>query len=240
MLLNNLNANTRYYYKIYLSSSLAGVGDEADVEHSFITSRSKGSSFTFGVQGDSHPERGQTEWESTLYQRTMNTVANDNADLYFLLGDDFSVDTTKENVISQSLVSERYKIQRPYLGSLGASTSIYLVNGGHEQAAKYLQSYPDGSTYSANNRQIPIWAQNARNSFFSQPADGEGNGFYTGNAEKIPGIDGDYLRNYFAFNWGDATFITLDPYWASSLPVDEPYPLPGLGITSFVLFLFII
>ena len=48
--------------------------------------------FTFGVQGDSHPERLDRMYHPDLYVRTMEIVRHDRPDFYITLGDDFSVD----------------------------------------------------------------------------------------------------------------------------------------------------
>ena len=125
------------------------------------------------------------------------------------MGDDFSIDpiiskgqATKENV------EKIYRTHREWLSALGATTAIFLVNGNHEQAAQYLL---DGSTSNP-----AVLAGNARNKFYPQPAP---DGFYTGDELEVPGIG--KLRDYFAWNWGDALFITLDPYWHSKYAVDN-------------------
>lgn len=118
-----------------------------------------------------------------------------------MLGDDFSVDTINQanpRAVTQPQVVERYLIQRPYLGILGRTTPVFLVNGNHEQAARYLL---DGTP---NN--VAVWAQNARNSLYPQPAP---DAFYSGNPELIEHIG--LLRNYFAWTWGDALFVCIDP-----------------------------
>jgi hypothetical protein len=133
-------------------------------------------------------------------------VADDRPDFYFLLGDDFSVDTLKER--TQQTVEGVYTKQLPYLGLVAHSTPLILVNGNHEQAAKYiLDGTPNNSA---------VWAQNARNRLYNQP---EPDGFYTGNTQPVEHIG--LLKNYTAFTWGDALFITLDPYWHSDSAVDN-------------------
>jgi hypothetical protein len=126
------------------------------------------------------------------------------------MGDDFSVDTLDPATVTQAQVRERYTLQRPYLGLIGSSAPVFLVNGNHEQAARYLL---DGTT---NN--VAVWAQNARNSLYSQPAP---DGFYSGNPEVVPFIG--LLRNHYAWTWGDALFVVIDPYWASPVCVDNPF-----------------
>ena len=207
--LDGLLANTRYYYHVQFSAS-AGGGSVASAEQGFQTARPPGTAFTFAIQGDSHPERERSEFNAELYQRTLTAVAADAPDFYLTSGDDFSVDTLDPATIDRSKVEARYTLQRPWLGIVGKRAPVFLVNGNHEQAARYLL---DGT---ANN--VAVWAQNARNALYSQPAPG---GFYTGNTEQVPFIG--LLRNYYAWTWGDALFVVIDPYWASPVAVDNVF-----------------
>ena len=43
--------------------------------------------------------------------------------------------------------------------------------------------------------------------------------FYSGNSTEIPGVG--LPRDYYAWTWGDALFVTLDPYWHSKNAVDN-------------------
>jgi hypothetical protein len=206
---DGLKGDTRYYYRLHYQAS-DGAGSGPTGEHTFHTARLPGSTFTFTLQGDSHPERAKTQFDPDLYTRTLLTAASDAPDFHLTMGDDFSVDTIDPTVVSAAKVAERYTIQRPYLGLIGDSAPVFLVNGNHEQAARYLlDGTPDN---------VAVWAQNARNGYYSQPAP---DGFYTGNAESIPFVG--LLRNYFAWTWGDALFVVIDPYWSSPVCVDDPY-----------------
>lgn len=207
--ISGLSANTRYYYRLYFQPQETSISAPTD-EYTFHTARVSGSTFTFSIQGDSHPERAGQQFNSDLYRRTLLTAAADQPDFYLTIGDDFSVDQLSPSTVTATQVVERYIIQRPYLSMIGRSAPVYLVNGNHEQAARYLL---DGTP---NN--IAVWAQNARNSYYSQPTP---DSFYTGNSEIVPFIG--LLRNYFAWTWGDALFVVIDPYWASSVCVDDPF-----------------
>jgi len=207
--LSGLSADTKYYYRLYFKATGQTAFSPAD-EYTFHTARPAGSTFVFSVQGDSHPEREKTQFDAALYTRTLLTAAADNPDFYLTIGDDFSVDTLDPLTITAAQVTERYTIQRPYLGLIGRTAPVFLVNGNHEQAARYLL---DGTP---NN--VAVWAQNARNTHYSQPAT---DGFYTGNTEVVPYIG--LLRNHFAWTWGDALFVTIDPYWGSPTCVDDPF-----------------
>lgn len=209
MEIGNLQADTRYNYRLFYKADSENAFTPTD-EFSFQTARSIGKSFTFCIQGDSHPERERNQFNGDLYLRTLNTAAADMPDFYIALGDDFSVDTLDPSTISSEKVAERYTVQRPYLGIIGRSAPVFLVNGNHEQAARYLL---DGTP---NN--VAVWAQNSRNTYYSQPAP---DGFYSGNTENVPFIG--LLRNYYAWTWGDALFVVIDPYWGSEECVDEPF-----------------
>jgi hypothetical protein len=129
-----------------------------------------------------------------------------------MLDCDWSSDVCSSDLrkIDASQVTARYTLQRPYLGLIGRSAPLFLVNGNHEQAAHYLlDGTPDN---------VAVWAQNARNALYSQPAP---DAFYGGNSETLPFIG--LLRNYYAWHWGDALFVVIDPYWSSPNCVDEPF-----------------
>ena len=204
----NLQPNMRYYYRMRFRGPGGGEFKEGQ-EYTFQTHRTPGSTFTFGVQGDSHPERRQ-RFEPDLYTRTLLAAASDRPDFYILMGDDFSVDTLNAETINADLVAQRYTLQLPYLDLIARSSPLFLVNGNHEQAAGYLL---DGTP---NN--VAVWAQNARNLYYPQPAP---DGFYTGNTQPVEFIG--LLRNYYAWTWGDALFVVIDPYWPSPVVVDNVF-----------------
>ena len=197
--ITGLQASTRYYYRINYDG-------KTGVERSFFTQRSPGSTFSFDIQGDSHPERINKEFSADLYMRTLQSAAADLPDFYLTIGDDFSVDSLKE--VNEAAVRDLYLTQRQWLGLVNAP--VFLVNGNHEQAAL---ANLDGS---ANN--VAVWAQNARNDFFPQPAP---DGFYSGDSVEIEFIG--QLRDYYAFTWGDALFVVIDPYWHTQQVVDNPF-----------------
>jgi hypothetical protein len=197
--LEGLQANTRYYCRLHGAS-------DAGPEHTFITQRGAGSSFTFDIQGDSHPERDGKQFDAALYTRTLLGAAADAPDFYIAMGDDFSVDTLQ--TVNAQTVRDVYLRQREWLGLPGAP--VFLVNGNHEQASL---ANLDGT---ANN--VSVWAQTSRNSLYPQPAP---DNFYTGDSQAVEHIG--LLRDYYAFTWGDALFVVIDPYWHSPQTVDNQF-----------------
>jgi hypothetical protein len=207
-LIDGLQPNTRYYYRINYEVVPVSARDNGIVgaEHTFVTQRAPGSTFTFDIQGDSHPERVKKQFDANLYTRTLQSAAADQPDFYMTIGDDFSVDALKD--VNSQTVTAQYINQRQWLGLVGAP--VFLVNGNHEQAAMAnLNATPDN---------VAVWAQNARNAYYPQPAP---DSFYTGDAEPVEFIG--QLRDYYAFTWGDALFVVIDPYWHSSQTVDNQF-----------------
>jgi len=198
-LIDGLQPNTRYYYRLHY-------GDNTGPEHMFMTQRAPGSTFTFDIQGDSHPERIGKQFEPDLYRRTLLSAATDQPDFYMTIGDDFSVDTLK--TINENIVKSLYINQRQYLDLVGAP--VFLVNGNHEQAS---MANLNGT---ANN--VAVWAQTARNAYYPMPVP---DSFYTGDTEQVQFIG--LLRDYYAFTWGDALFVVIDPYWHSPKAVDNSF-----------------
>jgi hypothetical protein len=102
--------------------------------------------------------------------------------------------------------------RQKYLGAMANATSLFLVNGNHEQArAANLGGVFNNSA---------VWAADGRLKYYPLPAPGD---FYSGDVEKMVSQNGyptiaagdALLRDYFAFTWGDALFVTIDPYWHS-------------------------
>jgi hypothetical protein len=203
-----LSSNTQYVYRVVLRA--AGDADwRPQASGSFRTARPSGRAFTFTVQGDSHPERLGRMYDPDLYVHALSNIAADTPDFHFMMGDDFSIERLiEQGNKSQSAVNAIYASQRSYLGIVGRNTPLMLVNGNHEQAAKYLL---DGT---ANN--FAVFAGKARTAYFPLPAPG---GIYTGNSTPVEHVG--LLRDYYAWEWGDALFVVIDPYWHSPVAVDN-------------------
>jgi hypothetical protein len=206
--LKGLKSNQKYFYRVR-SKTNAESSYSIGKTNFFQTKKNSGKEFSFSLHGDTHPERNGKMFNLDLYNVTLANIASQKNDFHILMGDDFSIDPIiAKGQANKENVEKIYRTHRDWLSAVGASTPIFLVNGNHEQAAQYLL---DGSE---NNP--AVLAGNARNKFFPQPAP---DGFYTGDELEVPGIG--KLRDYFAWIWGDALFITLDPYWHSKYAVDN-------------------
>ncbi len=205
--LAGLQPNTRYFYRVRNRAGNQGEW-QSGAERSFTTARSPGTTFTFAVQGDSHPERAGRMFQSDLYARTMDLVASERPDFYVMLGDDFSLQPAiTRRQLSAATVDAVYANQRTYLGRMAHSTPIFLANGNHEEAGQvWLDGRPDNPA---------VLAGSARTRFFPLPAP---NAFYSGDRTEVEFVG--LLRDYYAWTWGDALFVVIEPYWHSPAPVD--------------------
>jgi hypothetical protein len=204
----NLQPNTQYFYRLQFRKP-GESNFTARPECHFHTQRSVGHTFTFAIQGDSHPERPQMS-EPNLYARTLLNAAADKPDFYICMGDDFSVAPIHE--VSFEAVAARYTLQRPFLGLVAQSAPIFLVNGNHEQASLFNFNQTD------ERHAVAVHAQNARNQFFPTPAPDK---FYSGDTDTLPAIG--LRKDYCAWTWGDALFVILDNYWHSPAQVDSGF-----------------
>ena len=206
--LSNLAPGTRYYYRIRYKESSNSLELKSGI-YSFITQRPAGATFSFGVQGDSHPERPDKMFNADLYKINMRNASAKGVDMYFTIGDDFSIERLIQfNNVSQSTVDQVYSSHRQYLGMVGSNASVFLVNGNHEQAA-LIQL--DGT---ANNP--GVCAGNARKKFYPVPLP---DNFYTGDQTEINNIG--KLGDYYAYTWGDALFVVIDFYWHTNAFADN-------------------
>jgi hypothetical protein len=208
VVLDRLPPDKQCFYRLRYRKPGEGAFAEG-AEHSFHTQRAPGSAFAFALQGDSHPEREGKMYDPGLYAQTMRNVAKDPPDFYLTLGDDFSIENLiSRRTLSQAAVDQVYARQRAFLGAIGCSSALFLVNGNHEQAALCNL---DGTAASA-----AVMAGRARTLFFPLPAP---DAFYGGNAEEVEHVG--LLRDYYSWTWGDALFVVIDPYWHSPVAVDN-------------------
>ncbi|NPV04889.1 MAG: hypothetical protein HPY67_09175 [Syntrophaceae bacterium] len=209
--LTGLTANTRYYYRMRYHAP----GDAMDdwvtrAERSFHTQRARGSTYTFTITSDAH---------GTFNQQVLQQIIADPPDFNIDLGDTFYTD----NTTSQTAVNNRYLLFRgqSYFGAIGHSVPIFLASGNHENEEGWNL---DDTPFS-----IGVASIQARKAYYPTPVN---NGFYSGNTDPLARIDeatyGDELReNYYAWEWGDALFVVIDPF---QYTMNLPYtPVAGEG-----------
>lgn len=193
--LKNLNPDTRYYYRLHVRDAKA-TDFLSDTERTFRTQRRPGSSFVFTMQADSHLDQNV---RLAIYERTLANALADKTDFHIDLGDTFMTD--KYEKFKDAL--PQYLAQRYYLGQLAHSASLFLVLGNHD--GERLDRY-DGTADC-----MPVWSCLTRKKLFPNP---QPDGFFTGNKSEMKQIG--RVENYYAWEWGDALFVALDPFWATN------------------------
>jgi hypothetical protein len=156
----------------------------------FQTARAPGASFTFTLQADSHLD-SNTSLE--VYQQTLANQRADQPDFVIDLGDTFMTDKIQPYTAAEP----QYWAQRYYFSLLEAP--LFLVLGNHDG---------EGAPKGQNGAEMSVWSAKLRTQLFPNPLP---EGFYTGNATPNPAVGP--LQDYYAFTWGEALFIVLDPYW---------------------------
>ncbi len=197
--ISGLAPDTKYYYRMLFRATSGNPWTAGD-EHSFHTQRASGSAFTFTVTSDSHVNimlGNASEWTKTL-----NNIAADHPDFELDLGDTFAMD----GVTTAAGAESAYLFQRPYFGIISHSVPVFLAPGNHEQEEGW---HLDDTGNPATSP--PVIGTNAMKKCFLNPFPDT---FYFGDTNTYSYLDGDHLReDYYAWEWGDALFVVIDPFW---------------------------
>ncbi len=189
--LTGLQPNTLYFYQLRSTRTNSA-------ECVFHTARPPGTPFTFTVTADSHLD-GQTD--PALHQRTLALALADAPDFHLDLGDTFMT----EKHANREDAARQYLAQRYYLGRLCASVPLFLVLGNHDGEGLRGPG--------ADAESLAIWSNAMRKRYFPNPVPDT---FYAGNPTRHP--QAGLLQDYYAWEWGDALFVVLDPFWFTSRP----------------------
>ena len=194
ILRDSLKPDSRYYYTLEYRPKSSLQPFTIGNERTLVTQRRKGSSFNFIVEADPHLDTNTIPASLQLSLRHMLTKSPD-----FLvdLGDNFMND--KLPVINGSTITERNVLFRNYWQELCHSSSLFVAMGNHEGELGWL---PDTGPTS-----LPSMAANIRKTHIPNPSPGS---IYTGNNTPSPFVG--LRENYYAWEWGDALFVVIDPY----------------------------
>ena len=109
------------------------------------------------------------------------------------------------------------KITDAGLKNLEGLTKLkFLALGNHEGEQGWrLDGTPDN---------LAVWATLARQLLYPNPFPDT---FYSGNSTVLPFVG--LRENYYAWQWGDALFVVLDPYWNTTLKPHSRGPDPATG-----------
>jgi hypothetical protein len=142
-------------------------------------------------------------------------MATDSTDFLVDLGDTWMTDKYRANYKDSY---KQYLAQRYYFGSLCKSAALFATLGNHdgESGQQLKKGGTDNMTY---------WSTTTRKDLYPNPFP---NQFYSGNTKTENGIG--TPENYYAWEWGNALFIVLDPFrftvnnrnpWDRTLGLDQ-------------------
>lgn len=203
--LDGLSPDTAYVYRVRYRRAAGGSsapGDFVSTEYFvFHTQRARGQAFAFTIQADSHLDQAV---EPKFYEQTLANMLMAKPDFMIDLGDTFMTDKRGRD-FKASL--PQYDAQRYYFSRVAHSVPLFMVLGNHDG---------EKGTSGTGVEDIGPWSYGQRTSRFPQPVTGMGplgeGTFYTGSTAMKDGVG----SNYYAFEWGDAIFIVLDPYWSTT------------------------
>lgn len=207
---NNLIANTKYFYRTKYKIAGSNIYTNG-AEHYFQTQRKSGSTFSFVVEADPHLD---TNCSPESYKLTLQHMLSKKPDFIIDLGDNAMSD--KLPVIDKKSIIDRTLLFRSYFNELTHSVPLYVTLGNHEGESGWLPNTSESS--------LPTMAALIRKTYFPNPYP---NQFYSGNSVPEPMVG--IRENYYAWEWGDALFIVIDPYmytkskpeWGWSLGLEQ-------------------
>ena len=198
---DELSADTEYDYRLWYRRP-GDASFEPGPQRGFHTQRPAGEEFWFTIQSDSH------QWEvmrqgtnRELYLCALRNIAADNPDFHIALGDTFLCeDYSGRDVLDLEDAVVRHLGQRPFLDLVCHSAPFFAILGNHDGEQGWRL---DGT---ADN--VAVWATNARKLIYPLPTP---DSFYSGNTDDLPHVG--LREDYYAWEWGDALLVVLDPYW---------------------------
>lgn len=219
IILNGLNSNTKYYYRIKYRQP-GTTNNNLGTEHSFYTQRATGNQYTFVVQADPHLD---VQSDTAIYRLCLQNQADDNPDFMIDLGDFLMSDKLRDslNQVPHDTIIYRCNLLSSYYEYNCHSVPLYIVMGNHEGESGWIL---DGT---ANNP--AVWDAQERIKYFPNPLP---DAFYSGDTSNQNFIG--KRQSYYSWQWGDAQFIVIDPYWYTN---PKPDSLHGwrwtLGIDQY-------
>ena len=204
--LNGLQVETQYYYR--LRCRPAGNGSfTARPEHYFKTAKNPGSAFSFVIQADPHLDN---QSDTAVYSRCLQNQLDDAPDFMIDLGDFLMTDKLKNgaNVIPHDTIPYRCNLLSSYYEKTCHSVPLFIALGNHEGES--------GWNLNGTPNNIAVWGTQERQKYYLNPYP---NNFYSGDTAHYNYVG--QRGSYYAWNWGDALFIVLDPYWFTTTKPDS-------------------
>ncbi|MBU0639413.1 MAG: metallophosphoesterase, partial [Planctomycetes bacterium] len=232
LLISGLQPNGRYYYLVqYETSDEPGLWRDLPPAGEFATQKTAGQAFSFCLMADAHwgqPVKvvpgSPARWNGEqCLDRILVAPAGD-----FLV--DLGDSAHPIGIAVEVEAVQRYVDWRAVMAPLTRKMPVYMALGNHEQEAGFYQrgpAEPPAHLWNglSSEQYHQLWATAARLKCIpnprcdTYPEGGEGAPGYDSIADWW-GDDGPWnngapmtdLQNFYAWTWGDALFVALDPF----------------------------
>lgn len=198
IVIDGLQPDTKYFYQVVYRTTQGSPSVTRPV-YSFQTQRRRGSPFTFVIQADPHLDE---QSDTSVYLRTLRNELEDSPDFMIDLGDILMSDklTNAQKKVPRDTITYRAHLLRSYYEEICHSAPLFITLGNHEGEAGWLNN--------GTAENVPVWGTIDRKKYFLNP---EPDGFYTGDTTSYPFVG--RRGAYYSWEWGDALFMVIDPYW---------------------------
>ena len=194
--LTGLRPDTANSYRLFRRTAGGGTY-EASEPCTFHTQRAPQAPFRFTVIADSHLD---TTMSPPVYAQALANVRADAPDFHVDLGDTFMTDKRAAFLDA----APQYLAQRYYFGLACDRAPLFMVLGNHDGENGFGGIGPE---------QIAGWSYAQRTRLFPPPLVGDGkDAMYSGSTGWGP----DGGSHYYAFEWGSALCVVLDPFWPTT------------------------
>jgi predicted phosphodiesterase len=204
--LNGLQSSQQYYYRMAYRKP-GSSGETLRPEYRFRTAPPAGTSFSFVIQADPHLDE---QSDTGIYSLCLKNQLADNPDFMIDLGDILMSDKLRNAAkqVPRDTVTFRSHLIRAYYEQISHSTPVFMAIGNHEGECGWLNN--------ANGNNVAVWGTLDRKKYFMNP---EPDGFYSGDTTQYKFVG--RRASFYAWEWGDALFIVLDPYWHTTPKPDS-------------------
>jgi len=216
VIIDSLQPDTQYFYLV-ASDEADAAGTSPNTVHSFRTARLPGQTFKLTITADCHYAEQPQFADGSLWRNTLNNVAISQPDFHVDIGDTYMANKHVWGVegATYQTVIDLHLGQRKYFGEALKSIPYFSIHGNQDGDFGFHREYDQ-----KGNIPIGLWSVKAQTKYFPQP--NPTMPFYSGNPNPEDDVGG-FVENYYAFQWGDALFVTLDPYFHTPVQPEDPW-----------------
>jgi hypothetical protein len=200
--LDELEPSTRYHYCVRASDEQTGQ-ECREFRGSFHTQRQRAESYVFTVSTDSHLVVVKPRPVEHPFFQTINLIRVEEPDFHVTLGDEAMTHAPSFIAENHEMADRAYMNFRKSYGPLAEVAPFFFGLGNHEGEGWIDEAH-------GLSRRLAEVSRAARMKYIPNPQ------------ERTYAEGGSAGGNYFAWTWGDALFVAIDPFTHSTTKPDRP------------------